>query len=134
VLGSSQVVAVVDDDEALRQAIGSLLRSAGFPVATFGSPEEFLRSNGLETTACLILDLRMGGMGGLGLLQRLSDDRQRIPVIIVTAHDDDDASRAWCLGLGAAAFLGKPVEGDVLLAAVASALDGRRDGSIYTKR
>lgn len=117
------VISVVDDDESVRQALEGLLRSAGLQVATFASAEEFLGSRQLRTAACLILDLQMPGMGGLELQQRLAEAGRRIPVVVLTAHGDDDA-RAKALAAGAVAFMPKPFDGEALLGAVEVALTG----------
>ena len=114
-----RLVSVVDDDESIRESIDGLLRSAGLSVATFGSADEFLGSAQRWTTSCLILDLRMGGMDGLTLQQRLVTDGSHFPVIILTAHGDPKV-REQALRLGALAFLPKPFDGDVLLAVVGS--------------
>jgi FixJ family two-component response regulator len=118
---NESLISVVDDDESVRQALDGLLRSAGLRVAAFASAEAFLRSNELPSTECLILDLRMPGMDGRELQQRLLDDGHRIPTIVVTAHGDD-SSRAWVLGAGAVAFMSKPFDGDALLATIKSTL------------
>src|SRR5262245_25380951 len=97
-------VAVVDDDESLRRSPRNLLRSKGFRAAAFASAEEFLTSAARETIGCLVLDLRLDGMSGLNLLQYLSETGLRIPVIILTAHGDEQ-SRRRALGAGAFAFL-----------------------------
>ena len=117
---------VVDDDEAIRQGIAGLLRSAGLQAATFASAEDFLGSLHLGTTGCLILDLRMAGMGGWELQQRLVASGCGFPIIVLTAQGDDDM-RAKTLRVGAAAFFAKPVDGDVLLDAVRSALVKTRE-------
>ena len=115
------LISVVDDDESVRQALEAFLRAAGLRVAAFASAEAFLRSKELQWTECLILDLRMPGMDGRELQQRLLDDGHRIPTIIVTAHSDE-TSRAWALGAGAVAFMPKPFDGDALLATIKSIL------------
>jgi two-component system, LuxR family, response regulator FixJ len=116
-----RVVSIVDDDESVRQAVDGLLRSAGLPAVTFASAEEFLRSEHLRSTACLIVDLQMPGMDGLQLQERLGRDGHRIPTVILTAHADH-GSRDRVLRAGAAAFLQKSVNGDVLLSVVESLL------------
>ena len=118
---NGRVVAVVDDDASLRRSFRNLLMSAGFRVETFESAEVFLESGAPDHTGCLVLDLRMPGMGGLGLLRHLAASGSRIPVIIVTAHGDEDAMQR-SLQAGALAFLRKPVQGPALLHAVRSAL------------
>ena len=119
--GSGPVVSIVDDDASLRRSLRNLLTSAGLRVETFESAEVFLQSGSQDNTGCLVLDLRMPGMGGLGLLKRLAASGSRIPVIIVTAHGDDD-TRQRLLQAGAVAFLEKPVQGAALVNAVRSAL------------
>jgi FixJ family two-component response regulator len=118
------VVGIVDDDEGIRQALDGLLRSAGFQVMTFASAEAFLSSTHLQLTACLILDLRMPGMDGLKLQRRLATSGHPIPIIVLTAHGDDEA-RARAMGAGAIAFLTKPFDGDALLVTVTQALTAR---------
>ena len=83
---SGPVVSIVDDDASLRRSLRNLLMSAGLYVETFESAERFLDSSSRNTTGCLVLDLRMPGMGGLGLLKRLVASGCHIPVIIMTAH------------------------------------------------
>jgi len=119
---NGRVVSVVDDDSSLRRSLGNLLTSVGLRVETFESAQAFLDSGSRSHTACLVLDLRMPGIGGLDLLRRLGASGSRIPVIILTAHGDDD-TRQRSLQAGAVAFLEKPVKGAALLAAVRSALD-----------
>src|SRR6266436_135345 len=107
----------VDDDASLRRSLRNLLTSWGFRVETFESAEVFLESGSLDKTSCLVLDLQMPGMGGLGLMRHLAESDTRIPVIIVTAHGDDDM-RQRTLQVGAIAFLEKPVRGPALLEAI----------------
>ena len=125
----TQMVSIVDDDESLRRSLRNLLESVGFRVEAFASAEAFLESIHQEQTGCLVLDLRMPGMNGFDLLRRLSSTGSRIPVIILTAHGDDEA-RQQSLHAGAVAFLSKPFNGNALLDAVRTALDpgGRRPG------
>jgi len=118
---NGRVVSVVDDDASLRRSLHNLLSSAGLSVETFESAEVFLESGFLDRTGCLVLDLRMPGMGGLGLLRRLAPSGPRIPVIILTAHRDEDM-RQRTLQAGAVAFMEKPIRGPALLDAVRSAL------------
>jgi two-component system, LuxR family, response regulator FixJ len=115
------VVCIVDDDESLRRSVGNLLSSVGFRVETFASAEEFLESTHRSNTGCLVLDLRMAGMKGLDLLRHLAATGSGIPVIILTAHGDEEARRQ-SLEAGAVAFLAKPFRSDALLDAVRTAL------------
>ena len=118
---NGRIVSIVDDDASLRRSLRNLLTSAGLSVETFESAEVFLESGFLGRTGCLVLDLRMPGMGGLGLLRHLADSGARVPVIILTAHGDDDM-RQRTLQAGATAFLEKPVRGPALVEAIRSAL------------
>ncbi|HEX8139568.1 MAG TPA: response regulator [Pyrinomonadaceae bacterium] len=115
-------VSVVDDDESVREAIRSLLRSVGLSADVFASAEDFLNSGHLHETACLILDVRMPGMGGLELQQQLASDNRRIPIIFITAHASDEEARSRALRLGAIDFLFKPFSEDALLNDVYAAL------------
>jgi two-component system, LuxR family, response regulator FixJ len=112
-----RVVSVVDDDVSLRRSLRNLLSSVGFEVETFESAEAFLASDSRDRAACLVLDLRMPGMGGLDLLSHLAATGSRIPVIVLTAHGDDDARRR-SLDAGAVAFLIKPFQSAALLDAI----------------
>jgi FixJ family two-component response regulator len=114
---TGRTVSVVDDDQSLRRSLSNLLTSVGFRVDTFASAEEFLSSSQQENTSCLVLDLRMGGMSGFDLLRHLAATGSRIPVIILTAHADDEA-RQRSREAGAVAFFEKPVRADALLDAV----------------
>ncbi len=114
-------VSVVDDDESLRRSLRNLLRSVGIGVETFASAEEFLRSAQRGSTGCLVLDLRMSGMSGLDLLRHLAVADSHIPVVILTAHGDEETRRR-SLQAGAVAFLDKPFRSDALLDTVRAAL------------
>ena len=116
-----KVVCVVDDDASLRRSLGNLLASVGFRVETFESAEAFLGSTHRENTGCVVLDLRMAGMSGFDLLRHLADTGSRIPVIVLTAHGDDE-TRQRSLQAGAVAFFKKPFQSAPLLDAVRSAL------------
>ena len=117
----TQVVCVVDDDASLRRSVRNLLSSVGFRVETFASAEKFLESTHRANAGCLVLDLRIAGMNGLDLLGHLAATGSRIPVIILTAHGDEEARRQ-SLEAGAIAFLGKPFRSDALLDAIRTAL------------
>ena len=122
-----RIISVVDDDVSVREAIESLIKSVGLNALTFQSAEEFLSSNHAEDTACLILDVRMPGIGGLELQRRLAADGYRIPVIFISAHSDDQV-RAQAIGAGAVDFLFKPFREEALVDAVHAALGHRKDG------
>ena len=115
------LISIVDDDESIREAIQSLLGSVGFKAKTFASAEQFLQSDQIENTACLILDVRMPGMSGLELQRRLMATQCRIPIVFVTAHGDEEA-RSRALQEGAVEFLLKPFSEEALLNAIQAAL------------
>src|SRR3989442_255663 len=116
-----RVVSIVDDDGSLRRSLRNLLASVGFRVETFPSAEAFLESVHRENTGCIVLDLRMTGMSGLDLLRHLAATGSRMPVIILTAHGNDEA-RQRCLEAGALEFLEKPFRSAALLDAVRTAM------------
>jgi FixJ family two-component response regulator len=107
-------IVVVDDDESVREAATNLFRSMGFNAVAFNSAEEYLNANVLDKTSCLVLDVQMPGMNGLTLQSRLAAAGRRIPIVFVTAYQDERA-RACALASGAVCFLTKPfTEGDLL--------------------
>jgi FixJ family two-component response regulator len=118
---SLPLIAIVDDDEALRNSLDNLIRSCGFRAQGFASAEAFLRSNHAGETACLILDVRMPGMNGLELQRQIVAANWQIPIIFITAHADDEAQKRALEG-GAVAFLYKPCREDDLLNALDAAL------------
>jgi FixJ family two-component response regulator len=115
------LVLVVDDDDLMRSSTRRLLRSAGFRVEAFASAEEFLMSGRAEETACLILDLRMPGMNGLQLQRHLAGEGRHIPIIFITAHDNQEM-RMQAMRAGAVDFLQKPFSEEALLKAIHNAL------------
>jgi FixJ family two-component response regulator len=120
--GKQRVVAVVDDDVAVLEAVENLLRSADFRVECFTSAEAFLGSPCLRWVTCLVLDIELPGMNGLQLQQRLLSSGSQIPVVFFTARDDADGRmRTRALDAGAFAFLCKPFIGQELLSAVHAA-------------
>ena len=121
------LIAVVDDDAAIREAIQSLLRSVGLRVAVFAVAEDFLQAGQRQATACLILDVRMPRMSGIELQQRLATAHDPMPIIFITAHGDAEA-RAQALRAGAVDFLDKPFSDEVLLQAVQAALQSSCGG------
>jgi CheY-like chemotaxis protein len=117
----SSVVYIVDDDPSLRRSLRNLLSSVGFRVEMFESAEAFLEADHQLSAGCLVLDLRMPGMGGLALLGHLKATQSQHPVIVLTGHGNEDA-RQQSLGAGAIAFLEKPCDSDDLLDAVERAM------------
>jgi FixJ family two-component response regulator len=115
------LIGVVDDDESVRDALSSLLRSAGYKCDLFPSAEAFLESGRLGQTDCMVLDIQMPGLNGLELQRKLREMNTSIPVIFVTGHADHQL-RAKALAQGATAFFGKPFSDEALLGAINSAL------------
>jgi FixJ family two-component response regulator len=112
-----RLVAIVDDDELFRRSMERLVRSAGFRVEKFGSAEDFLERGDLDRTACAILDMKLPGMNGLELQRRLITRPRPMPIVFVSAHEDD-VVRANALRAGAVAFLKKPFEDSALFDAL----------------
>jgi FixJ family two-component response regulator len=115
------LVSVVDDDESVRESLPDLLREFGFAVRAFSSAEEFLASDCIEQTSCLILDIAMPGMTGPDLQQELRIRRREIPIIFITAQRDETI-RSRVLGQGATECLFKPFSDTALRDAVNAAL------------
>jgi FixJ family two-component response regulator len=118
------MISVVDDDESVRDATRTLLRSVGYNVATFESSELFLESGTLPNTECLILDMRMPGIDGLELQRRLKASDASVPIIFVTAHSDR-TNRQLAMDAGASDFFQKPFAASDLLGAIKTALQTR---------
>ena len=116
------LISIVDDDESVRVALRSLIGSVGFRAEVFGSGEEFLSSPYVSKTDCLIADVRMPGMSGLELQERLHDAGSSVPIVFISAHDDKEAQARGLRG-GAIAFLQKPFSEDSLLGAISVGLD-----------
>jgi len=115
------LVSVVDDDESVRESLPDLLRALGFAVQAFSSAEEFLASNYVDKTNCLILDVAMPGMTGPDLQRELKLRRQEIPIVFITARKDETI-RPRLIELGAVDCLFKPFSDTALLAALNVAL------------
>lgn len=119
---NTKVVAIVDDDESIRNALQGLMKVAGYRALAFASAEDFLNSGEQERTACLIADIRLPGMSGLDLQSQLNMGRHRIPTIFITAHGDEKM-RMQALRAGAVEFLTKPFDDTALLEQVRAAFD-----------
>ena len=122
-------VSIVDDDESVREAINSLLRSVGLQAQVFASAEEFLNSGYQHHADCLILDVRMPGMNGLQLQEQLVSVECDIPIIFITAHVSDTQARTRALQSGAVDFLIKPFSEEALLNDVYTALRSKQEGA-----
>lgn len=114
-------ITIVDDDASIREALKGLMRSVQFDVDAFGSAEEFLASERIHNTECLILDVYLPGMSGFQLQEQLRAEGCRIPIIFITAHADE-LSREKALRAGATEFLGKPVRREILFKAIQTAV------------
>jgi FixJ family two-component response regulator len=118
------VVSIVDDDESVREATRGLVRSAGFRAITFASAEEFLQSDRVNDTSCLIADVQMPGLSGVELQARLIAQGHPAPIIFLTALPDERIRRK-VLRAGAVGFLCKPFEAECLINHVHKALNSR---------
>jgi FixJ family two-component response regulator len=119
---NTKFIAIVDDDESVQRALQDLMEAEGLSARCYGSAEEFLESGLQRKAACLIVDIRMPGMSGLELQARLKTDRVNTPIIFITAHGDTSV-RMQAMREGAAEFLVKPFDDQVLLNRVRTALD-----------
>lgn len=130
-MGNDAVVHVIDDDQAVRDSLSFLLKSAGFAVGTYESATSFLHELPDVTSGCIITDVRMPDVSGIDLLNRLKDMRVRLPVIVITGHADVPLA-VQAMKSGALEFFEKPFDDEILLAAVKAALqhqgaDAKRD-------
>ena len=120
-LPKTAVIAIVDDDHSVREALTSLMRSLGYRAMTFERAEDFLKSKRRRSVSCVIADVQMRGITGLELYQRLSASGKPVPTILITAYPDDGV-RQRALSAGVIGCLSKPFEDEDLLACVRSAL------------
>ena len=120
------IVFVVEDDESVRRSLGRLMRSEGFEVRLYESPERFLEEVTPMPAACLVLDITMPRVGGLEVQGRLRERGIRMPVIVVSARDDD-ATRREAKQLGAKSFFRKPVDERTLVDAIDWAVNSGND-------
>jgi FixJ family two-component response regulator len=121
------VVSIIDDDRSLRESIVDLVRAMGFEAQAFQRPEDFLRSGSIARTACLVTDMRMPGMSGLELHERLVAGGETIPTIVITAFPKDD-DRARAKRSGVVCYLAKPFGDNQLADCITSALGKRAAG------
>ena len=121
---ASRSVFIVDDDESIRASLRLLLESAGHQAETFASAEEFLQSGLMRNACCLILDIRMPGMGGFELKEYLAGSASCTPVIFITGHDRFGMEEK-AMKLGAIAYLRKPFDGQSLFDAIQRASGAR---------
>lgn len=124
------MISIIDDDASVRAAIGNLLQSLGYVTHVFESADEFLRSDHLDQTSCVIADVNMPVMSGVDLLVLLRNQDRRVPFIFITAFPDERI-RARAFGAGALGFLTKPFDRDHLIRCLEEALrldDGNPGG------
>jgi FixJ family two-component response regulator len=121
------LIAVVDDEEPVRRALSRLLRSAGFDSETFPSGDQFLETYAEQRPDCILLDLHMPKVDGLGVQSRLAKAGIQIPVIVITGRNTVEA-RERAMKAGAVAYLRKPIDAEALLAALAVAIADKNNG------
>jgi len=114
-------IAIVDDDHSVRKALQRLLRSINLDADAYGSGREFLAALSGAMPDCLVLDLQMPEMNGLELQQQLAESGVRLPVVVITGHDEP-GMRAQCMAAGASMYLRKPLDDKVLLEAISTAI------------
>jgi FixJ family two-component response regulator len=115
------LIAVVDDEESVRRALARMLSVSNFETEVFASGQEFLDALRTRTPDCVVLDYQMPGVNGRDLQRQLTRARLRLPIIVITAHDQP-ALREQCLADGAAGYLAKPLERERLVGAIQDAL------------
>jgi len=114
-------IAVIDDDVLVRQALEDCMESAGYAVEGFGSAEEFLAAGSTENAACLIVDIKLPGIAGLELQDRLTGANNRVPIVFVSAQETA-VNREKAIRQGAAGFLSKPFRREELLKIIGAAI------------
>jgi FixJ family two-component response regulator len=110
----ARTIAVIDDDDRVLESLQNLLASCGYKAETYSSAELFLTSGALSRTSCIITDVEMRRMSGLGLLQHVRSRQADVPVIIITGKSSEN-SETFYLDRGANGFFRKPIDGDALL-------------------
>jgi FixJ family two-component response regulator len=111
-----KAIAVVDDDESMRNSLRRLFGSAGYSVECFASATDFVGSPAARTSHCVVLDLQLPGMSGVELLERFAERKDAPPVVVITGNDDSRV-RDRCMSLGAKRYFRKPLDSDALLEA-----------------
>jgi two-component system, LuxR family, response regulator FixJ len=119
-----RIVHLIDDDAAVRDAVGLLLRTEGFKVAPYDSALAFLKSASARAEGCVVTDVRMPEMNGIELIAKMKEERISIPVVVLTAHADVPLA-VEAMKLGAVDLLEKPFEDEALIAAINAALERR---------
>lgn len=124
-MSADPAVHIIDDDAAVRDSLAFLLSTAGVTAEAYGSAKEFLDRHATVDVGCIVTDIRMPDMGGLDLLRRIRKINPSLPVILITGHGDVPLA-VEAMKLGAADFIEKPFEDEVMLAAISAALDRNR--------
>jgi FixJ family two-component response regulator len=118
---SAPLISIVDDDESMRESTKGLVRSLGYQAAAFASAEEFMQSDSLDSTSCLIADVQMPGLSGIDLQRWLIDRGVQMPTIFITAFPEE-VTRLRAVKAGAVGYLGKPFSEESLLKCLDTAL------------
>jgi FixJ family two-component response regulator len=128
---TSKLIAIIDDDESIQVSVRDLVESGGFEARCFGTANAFLESDVHFSAACLIVDVRMPRMSGLDLQARLKQEECNVPIIFITAYDDNAEIHAQAMEQGAVGFLEKPFNHQLLLKILRRTLnrEGRGVGS-----
>jgi FixJ family two-component response regulator len=119
---TSNLIAIIDDNESIQDSLCDLIEAGGFEVQCFGSAKAFLESDLHGRAGCLIVDVRMPKMSGLELQARLKQEKCKVPIIFITAHDDAE-TRTQAIEEGAVEFLAKPFDHQLLLKLLRGTLD-----------
>ena len=123
-LAARALIAVVDDEESVRRALGRMLNASNFETLVFGSGQEFLDSLETRRPDCVVLDYQMPGLTGRDVQRHLARAQIKVPIIVVTAHDQPEL-REQCLADGAVAYLAKPLQRERLVNLIESAIGPR---------
>jgi two-component system response regulator FixJ len=122
-MSEAALIALVDDDNDLRRSTGDLLKAEGYRVESFTNGAEFIAADPDTALSCILLDIEMPGLDGIGVLQALGERGLRVPVLVITGQGDVPTA-VKAMRLGAVNFIEKPYAADELLRAVREALDG----------
>jgi FixJ family two-component response regulator len=121
------IIAIVDDDESVRDALAGALKTAGFAVRTYASAEEFLEFCAGQNIDCALLDIRLPGMSGVELQRQMIESGSPVPIVFITAHGDENL-REVLMNAGAKGFLEKPVRREILLTEIGAAISKIAEG------
>jgi FixJ family two-component response regulator len=122
----ARVISIIDDDQSMRESTEGLVRSLGYQATTFSSAEEFLQSEHVDDTSCLITDVKMPGLSGIDLQLWLIARGVRVPTIFITAFPEE-GTRRQAMTAGAVGYLGKPFSEESLIKCLDTALGGSNE-------